>query len=136
MSNEMSLLSGEISAMVSTKPNTKSGDSYERSTCSTDTDEVEVSQCLTIPSFDPVCSFNQIKSHTVHQEDVAPEEDEEVAPKVIQPARHLKTKSEKRVKILSPIQEENQSEYMIDTEQYKAIFKVCHSDLKKAKIGS
>ena len=32
---------------------------------------------LQIPSFDPVCSFDQIKSHTADQDEVTPEEDED-----------------------------------------------------------
>jgi hypothetical protein len=35
---------------------------------------------LHLPSFDPVCSFDQISSHTADQDEVTPEEDEEVVP--------------------------------------------------------
>ena len=41
----------------------------------------------------------------------------------------------RKVKILFPIQEEEQSESSVDKEAYKNICKQCHSDLKEMKIG-
>ena len=71
-----------------------------------------------------------VKSLSGEQEDVAPEA-EESTPAAPAP----KKKTEKKVIILSPVQEEK-SEGSVDKKVYKAIFKKCHSDLKKAKIGT
>ena len=43
--------------------------------------------------------------------------------------------SKRKVKILFPIQEEDQSSSSVDKEAYKNICKQCHSDLKEMKIG-
>ena len=91
---------------------------------------------MQIPSFDPICSFNQVKSHTSEQVDITPEEDDEVAPQMVQQpkteklAKVKKVKNEKKenktVRILSPVQEEDQSDYTIEKDLYKAIFKKVH----------
>lgn len=71
-----------------------------------------------------------VQSHTGEQEEVAPEDEEPT-----QKPKHAKKKSERKVVILSPVQEE-QSEASIDRKVYKAVFKKCHSDLKSARIGT
>jgi hypothetical protein len=43
--------------------------------------------------------------------------------------------NKRKVKILFPIQEEDQSSSSVDKEAYKNICKQCHSDLKEMKIG-
>lgn len=84
----------------------------------------EVIETISLPSFEPVCPFNMVQSHTGEQEEVTPEVEEP-----IQKPRLLKKKSERKVVILSPVQEEL-SEASIDKKVYKAVFKKCHSDLK------
>jgi hypothetical protein len=107
MSKEMSLISVEINEMISTKSKTKT--TMIRNSCNTTSSDItavasvdEYLVGLQIPSFEPVYSFSQIKSHTADQDEVTPEEDEEVAPVI----KHAKVISVKTVKILSPIQEE------------------------------
>ena len=90
----------------------------------------EVIESISLPSFEPVCPFNMVQSHTGEQEEVTPEEEEP-----IQKPKQVKRKSERKVVILSPVQEE-QSEASIDKKVYKAVFKKCHSDLKSARIGT
>ena len=87
----------------------------------------ETIQAISLPSFEPVCPFKMVQSHTGEQEDVSPEAEE--------PVKAPKKKSEKKVVILSPVQEEN-SQASIDKKAYKSVFKKCHSDLKKARIGT
>ena len=43
--------------------------------------------------------------------------------------------SKRKVKILFPIQEEDQNKSSVDKEAYKNICKQCHSNLKEMKIG-
>ena len=56
------------------------------------------------------------------------------------PSKHQRKVSsgsngKRKVKILFPIQEEDQSQSTVDKEAYKNICKQCHSDLKEMKIG-
>ena len=55
------------------------------------------------------------------------------------PSKHQRKESsgssKRKVKILFPIQEEDQSSSSVDKEAYKNICKQCHSDLKEMKIG-
>ena len=85
----------------------------------------EVIESLSLPSFDPVCPFKMVQSHSGEQDEVTPEAEEP----------EKKKKSEKKVVILSPVQEEN-SQPSTDKNVYKSVFKKCHSDLKKARIGT
>jgi hypothetical protein len=79
MTKEMSLLSVEINEMMSGKSKTKSSGVLATqpvtATKSTSGDMPLVG--LQIPSFDPVCSFDQIKSHTADQDEVTPEDEDE-----------------------------------------------------------
>ena len=96
-------------------------------------DLTEVIEGLSLPSFEPVCPFSMVQSHNGEQEEVDPEAEEEAT---ILPAKVVKKKTEKKVMILSPIQEEGVTGNQVDKKIYKAVFKKCHADLKLAKIGT
>ena len=78
---------------------------------------IETTICL--PTFEPVCPFSMVRSHTGEQEEVDPEAEEEVTP---QTPKEIKKKSEKKIMILSPIQEEGITEAQVDKKIYKAVF--------------
>ena len=86
---------------------------------------------ISLPSFDPVCKFDQIQFHSGEQVEVEEESEEES----LEMLSTRSSASAKKVSVLKPIIEEHVPTVSFSKEEYKQVFKRCHKSLRKAKIG-
>lgn len=108
MTKEISNMSEQLDMILAKSKNASASVNQVPASCQKPTrDLTEVIEEITLPSFEPVCPFSMVQSHSGEQEEVDPEaEAEEVATVLPVKVAMAVKKTERKVMILSPIQEE------------------------------